>query len=106
MNICFIIGSDYVFDDKDFDFSLFDVDEDEEQNAPLTSEPLTLPSVSVSRNQKPTTLQRHAPNLLSEVIVWHMTVHLGWVNFYQLTLYSGPLNIFVSFSRMISWKAL
>ena len=63
MNICFMIGSDYVPDDKDFDFSLFDVDEDEEQNAPLTSEPLTLATPSVSRKQK--------PNNFAKTCSWH-----------------------------------
>ena len=53
MNICFMIGSDYVPDNEKFDFSLFDVDEDEKQNAHLTSEPLTLATPSVSRKQKP-----------------------------------------------------
>ena len=47
-----MLGSDYVPDDKDFDFSLFDFDENEKQSAPLTLEPLTLARPSVSRKQK------------------------------------------------------
>ena len=41
-------------DDEDFEFSVFDVDEDEEQIAFVTSEPLTMVTPSVSRKQKPT----------------------------------------------------
>ena len=77
MNICFIIGSNYVPDDEDFDFSLFDVDKAEEQSAPLTSELLTLATSSVSRKQKPTNFAKTCSCMLPEVIARHVTVHLG-----------------------------
>ena len=49
-----MIGSDSIPDEEDFEFSLFDVDENEEQSAHLTSVPLVLATFSVSKKQKPT----------------------------------------------------